>query len=419
MPNDNNFTPANFDPILKKYDGIPYLRFWCQKVLPAVYDQSLSYYEALCKLAAFLNKMVEELEKMQDNIDALHKAYKDLQDWVNAEIARFEAHMEQHFDDLTHELWNRFEEYKNNTTTTLQQKFNDYATNTTNNLNKKFNDFVTDANTRIDEMFRTNSTLQQWFNDYATNTTNNLNQKFNEFVTNANTRIDQMFNTYTTNTNNEFNTWKTDFTNQYNQWKDEVNAQISNINSDISSLTTRVTALENMVKKYPNFNYKSFTMTGTKYYKKVMVDMVSFPSAGDNAIICYGVCRVFGQDSSVSVSGNWRERFTMSLDAKRQIASLLGATTQNCIKFELMPRTSYVSAAGNANNGAPTNDKLISGLLWIPGPGTGDSVLNAQLFFKNNGSVGFVSDNSMLFSAIATQQVNPPVWATNSGEWSV
>ena len=379
MPNDNNFTPANFDPILKKYDGIPYLRFWCQKVLPAVYDQSLSYYEVLCKLAAFLNKMVEELEKMQDNIDALHKAYKDLQDWVNTEIARFEAHMEQHFDDLTRELWNRFEEYKNNT----------------------------------------NTTLQQWFNNYATNTTNNLNKKFNDFVNNANTRIDQMFNTYTSSTNNEFNTWKTDFTDQYNQWKDEVNGQISSINSNISSLTNRVTALENMVKKYPNFNYKSFTMTGTKYYKKVMVDMVSFPSAGDSAIICYGVCRVFGQDNSVSVSGNWRERFTMSLDAKRQIASLLGATTQNCIKFELMPRTSYVSASGDANNGAPTNDKLISGLLWIPGPGTGDAVLNAQLFFKNNGSVGFVSDNSVLFSAIATQQVNPPAWATNSGEWTL
>lgn len=379
MPNDNNFKPANFDPILKKYDGIPYLRFWCQKVLPAVYDQSLSYYEVLCKLAAFLNKMVEELEKMQDNIDALHKAYKELQDWVNAEIARFEAHMEQHFDDFALELWNRFEEYKNNT----------------------------------------NTTLQQWFNDYATNTTNNLNKKFNDFVTNANTRIEQMFNTYTSSTNNDFNTWKTDFTNQYNQWKDEVNGQISNINSNISSLTKRVAALENMIKKYPEFNYKSFTMTGTKYYKKVILDMLSFPSAGDSAIICYGVCRVFGQDSSVSVSGNWRERFTMSLDAKRQIASLLGASSQNCLKFELMPRTSYVSASGDANNGAPTNDKLISGLLWIPGPGTGDSVLNAQLFFKNNGSVGFVSDNSVLFSAIATQQVNPPAWATNSGEWSV
>lgn len=381
MPNDNKFTPADFDPILKKYDGIPYLRFWCQKVLPAVYDQSLSYYEVLCKLAAFLNKMLEELEKMQDNIDALHKAYKDLQDWVNAEIARFEAHMEQHFDDLTKELWNKFEQYKNDT----------------------------------------NTTLQQWFNEYATNTTNILNKKFDEFVTKANTRIDQMFNTYTTNTNNDFNKWKTDFTNQYNQWKNEVDEQITNINSNISDLTERVTALENMVKTYPNFNYKSFTMTGTKYYKKAILDMLSFPSAGDNTIICYGVCRVFGQNNSVSVSGNWREKFNLTPEAAHDISAMLGATSNdNCIKFELMPRTSYVSASGDANNGAPTNDKLITGLLWVFAV-SGGAVGNvpAQLFFKNNGSVGFVSDNSMLFSAIATKQVFPPSWSTPSGEWSL
>lgn len=383
MPNDNKFTPANFDPILKKYDGIPYLRFWCQKVLPAVYDQSLSYYEVLCKLAAFLNKMLEELEKMQDNIDALHKAYKDLQDWVNAEIARFEAHMEQHFDDLTKELWNKFEQYKNDT----------------------------------------NTTLQQWFNEYATNTTNNLNKKFEDFVTNANTRIDQMFNTYTTNTNSEFNTWKTEFTEQYNQWKADVDGQITNINSNIRSLTTRVEALENMVKTYPNFNYKSFTLTGTKYYKKAILDMLSFPSLGDNTVICYGVCRVFGQDSSVPVAGNWREQFTISDEAARDITSLLGASQlDNCIKFELMPRTSYVSASGDTNNGAPINDKLITGLLWTPTmfPGSGSSAHGfAQLFFKNNGSVGFVSDNSMLFSAIATRQVYPPIWVAASGEWTI
>lgn len=381
MPNDNNFKPANFDPILKKYDGIPYLRFWCQKVLPAVYDQSLSYYEVLCKLAAFLNKMLEELEKMQDNIDALHKAYKDLQDWVNAEIARFEAHMEQHFDDLTKELWNKFEQYKNDT----------------------------------------NTTLQQWFNEYETTTTNNLNKKFNDFVTNANTRIDQMFKTYTTNTNNDFNTWKTDFTNQYNQWKADVDGQITNINSNLRSLTTRVAALENMVKTYPKFDYKSFTLTGTHYYKKAILDMLSFPSSADATVICYGVMRVYGQDSSVSVSGNWREKLTLPDEFKRDLTTLLGATTENTFKFELMPRTSYVSDSGddNDNNGAPTNDKLITGLLWAPGPGDVTASPYAQLFFKNNGSVGFVSDNSMLFSAIASQQVNPPDWFHDSSEWTL
>lgn len=289
--------------------------------------------------------MLEELEKMQDNIDALHKAYKDLQDWVNAEIARFEAHMEQHFDDLTKELWNKFEQYKNDT----------------------------------------NTTLQQWFSEYETNTTNNLNKKFEDFVTNANTRIDQMFNTYTTNTNNDFNTWKTDFTNQYNQWKADVDEQITNINSNISSLTTRVTALENMVKTYPKFDYKSFTLTGTHYYKKAILDMISFPSSADATVICYGVMRVYGQDSSVAVSGNWREKLVPPDEFKRDLTTLLGATTENTFKFELMPRTSYVSASGDENNGAPTNDKLISGLLWSPGPGDTTASPYAQLFFKITG----------------------------------
>ena len=29
-------------------------RFWCQKVLPLVYDDSLSYYEVLCKIVKYI-----------------------------------------------------------------------------------------------------------------------------------------------------------------------------------------------------------------------------------------------------------------------------------------------------------------------------------------------------------------------------
>ena len=47
------------------------LRFWCQKVLPLVYDDSLSYYEFLCKVVAKLNEMI-------DFINSLPDEYKDL-----------------------------------------------------------------------------------------------------------------------------------------------------------------------------------------------------------------------------------------------------------------------------------------------------------------------------------------------------
>lgn len=36
-------------------------RFWCHKILPLVYDDSLSYYEFLCKVIAKLNEVIDEL----------------------------------------------------------------------------------------------------------------------------------------------------------------------------------------------------------------------------------------------------------------------------------------------------------------------------------------------------------------------
>lgn len=52
--------------------------FWCQKVMPAVLDDSLSFYEVLCKLTAKLNDAIETINghselitTMQSEIDAL------------------------------------------------------------------------------------------------------------------------------------------------------------------------------------------------------------------------------------------------------------------------------------------------------------------------------------------------------------
>ena len=40
----------NFIPELSGYSGQGAFRYWCQKVLPLVYDDSLSYYELLNKI---------------------------------------------------------------------------------------------------------------------------------------------------------------------------------------------------------------------------------------------------------------------------------------------------------------------------------------------------------------------------------
>lgn len=46
-------------------------KFWCQKVLPLVYDDSLSYYEVLCKVVDYLNKVIEDLKETIDRVEAI------------------------------------------------------------------------------------------------------------------------------------------------------------------------------------------------------------------------------------------------------------------------------------------------------------------------------------------------------------
>ena len=48
------------------------LRFWVQKILPLVYDDSLSYYELLCKVVHKINEIIDNLEKMGGQIEDLY-----------------------------------------------------------------------------------------------------------------------------------------------------------------------------------------------------------------------------------------------------------------------------------------------------------------------------------------------------------
>lgn len=74
---------ANFTPTLGEYKTLQPFRYWCQKVLPLVYDDSLSYYELLCKVIDYLNKTMEDVETLHGDVTNLHKAYVELQEYVN------------------------------------------------------------------------------------------------------------------------------------------------------------------------------------------------------------------------------------------------------------------------------------------------------------------------------------------------
>lgn len=80
-------------------------RFWCQKVLPLVYDDSLSYYELLCKVVGKLNELAENQNNLSDEIK---EVAKDLNDFKTQVPGMIEAKVEEWLNNYitTHGLVN-------------------------------------------------------------------------------------------------------------------------------------------------------------------------------------------------------------------------------------------------------------------------------------------------------------------------
>lgn len=93
---------ANYNVELLPYASTGSFRFWCQKVLPLVYDNSLSYYELLCKVVTYLNEVIQNSDNMNANIQALNQAFNDLQDYVNHYFDEF--NMQQYVNAALDEM---------------------------------------------------------------------------------------------------------------------------------------------------------------------------------------------------------------------------------------------------------------------------------------------------------------------------
>lgn len=63
--------------------NLKHFHFWCQKVLPLVYDDSLSYYEVLCKVVNYINNIMSEIEIDETEIKALQSDMTVVKQWID------------------------------------------------------------------------------------------------------------------------------------------------------------------------------------------------------------------------------------------------------------------------------------------------------------------------------------------------
>lgn len=113
MANDNHadFTPtipdSGITPERAPYVPVGSFKFWAQKVLPSVYDDSLSYYEVLTKLTYHINKMIEDMDNFNQSIENQENAFQELQTYTNntknsliTAYNELQSYVNHYFDNL-------------------------------------------------------------------------------------------------------------------------------------------------------------------------------------------------------------------------------------------------------------------------------------------------------------------------------
>lgn len=181
------FTPPNVNGL---YDvHFPKFAFWAQKIQPLVYDDSLSYYEVLCRISQKLNEVIKQ-------INDLTEAQKEFIEKVTALL-----------NQLISE-WNQMVDYWNSMVDTWETWENEF-----NSWEEQFN---------------------QWRQEFV-----QWRQEINNAITNINNALKQL-EEFENNITNEWNSFKQEIENTINQIRQEIN----NIKNDITNLRNEINNID-------------------------------------------------------------------------------------------------------------------------------------------------------------------------------
>ena len=188
---------------------------YCQKVLPLVFDNSLSYYEFLGKINYKLNEVIEALNAQTLNI-------VEFTHIVSVEIERFEKYMEDRQTNFENEMKSDWETFKAEMNAFKEQLLREWAEELAKNeafrqdLIQKFENFKTELNTQMQE-----------FED-------KINAEFENFKTEAETN----FNNFKSEINNTIADFETEINNDFNGFKDVVNTELNDFKTEIRNAQT-------------------------------------------------------------------------------------------------------------------------------------------------------------------------------------
>lgn len=248
-------------------------KFWCQKVLPTIYDDSLSYYEAVCKMAIYLNATIEQVNEFQKMIEALpetilnsEKFQQMLTDAVDGKIDAMYRVVQDALDEFRREQ-TAFETRVNESNTAFQQQVNASNAQFKNDVNAANNQFKQEVNTKLTGYETSNAQFKQEVNTKLTGYETSdaqfkqeVNNKLTGYET-SDAAFREQVNADNTKFKNDVNAANTQFKNDVNtsnsQFKQQVNTQLTGYEADNAAFKQQVNAkvdeIPKKISEYPKY----------------------------------------------------------------------------------------------------------------------------------------------------------------------
>lgn len=231
-------------------------KFWCQKVLPLVYDNSLSYYEVLCKAVNKLNETIDAQNALSDD-------FANLKETLETEIETFEGNINTLVNDFTDSITKKVEEIDETVTSevakmetfivTLQSEYtqfksdiNSEITTFESTVNSKISTFETTVNKEI-------STFESTVNNQITTFENTVNTNFSTLESNLKGEISALETTLQGNIDTSVSILQTTINSAVAEMKSQITSEISSIDTEFETLET---SLKSEVTTYlQNYDY--------------------------------------------------------------------------------------------------------------------------------------------------------------------
>ena len=123
--------------MIKLHYDLSTFKFWCYKVLPLVYDDSLSYYEVLCKVVNYINNLIDQDKIFGDGLTKLGDELTKLKEEFGDELTKLKEDLDGELTKLKEDLDGELTKLKEDLAI-VQEWIDNYDTTYVKNLVEKF-----------------------------------------------------------------------------------------------------------------------------------------------------------------------------------------------------------------------------------------------------------------------------------------